>query len=65
MSGSNFVREIREKAAKRFLKIAFPDAEDIRTLKASRTIIEERIGVPILVGNPETSRRLPLRTKLR
>ncbi|MCR4396457.1 MAG: phosphate acyltransferase, partial [Candidatus Saccharicenans sp.] len=58
MSGSNFVREIRVKAAKKFLKIAFPDAEDIRTIKTSRTIIEEKIGVPILVGNPENIKKI-------
>lgn len=58
MSESNFVKEIREKAAKKYLKIAFPDAEDIRTIKASRSIIEEKIGLPILVGNPDNIKKI-------
>ncbi len=65
MSGSNFVKEIREKAAKKYLKIAFPDAEDVRTLKASRTIIEEKIGVPILVGNPENIKKIAAENKVK
>nr|HUM35097.1 phosphate acyltransferase [Candidatus Saccharicenans sp.] len=58
MSGSNFVKEIREKAARRFLKIAFPDAEDVRTLQAARTLIAEKIGQPILIGNPENIKKI-------
>jgi phosphate acetyltransferase len=58
MSGTNFVKEIREKAARRFLKIAFPDAEDVRTLQAARTLIAEKIGQPILIGNPENIKKI-------
>jgi phosphate acetyltransferase len=65
MSGSNFVKEIREKAAKKYLKIAFPDAEDIRTLKASRTIIEEKIGRPVLISNPESIKKIAAENNLK
>ncbi len=54
MAENNFVKSIREKASKRFLKVAFPDAEDLRTLVCARTLIEEKIGVPVLVGSSET-----------
>ncbi len=64
MSGSNFVKEIRDKAAKKHLKIAFPDAEDIRTIKASRSIIEEKIGLPVLVGNPDNIKRIAVENNL-
>mgnify|MGYP005845487043 CR=1 FL=1 len=53
MAENDFIQSIREKAAKKFLKVAFPDAEDLRTLTAARTIINEKIGVPVLVGNKE------------
>lgn len=50
MAENDLVKSIREKAAKKFLKVAFPDAEDPRTLIASRTLINEKIGIPVLVG---------------
>ena len=64
MSGTNFVKEIREKAARRFLKIAFPDAEDVRTLQAARILIAEKIGQPILIGNPENIKKIAAENKL-
>ena len=51
--GNTFIKDIREKAAKKCLRIAFPDAEDVRTLKAALMLAGEKIGVPMLVGNPE------------
>lgn len=51
MNEKSFVAAIREKAASRNLRIAFPDAEDARTLSAARTMVDERIGRPVLVGN--------------
>jgi phosphate acetyltransferase len=52
-----FVQDIREKAAKRFLKVAFPDAEDIRTLKAALALREKHIAEPRLVGPSEPIRK--------
>src|SRR5512135_463675 len=49
--GNTFIADIRGKAAKRFLKVAFPDAEDVRTLKAALTLREKKIAEPWLVGN--------------
>jgi phosphate acetyltransferase len=48
--GNTFIADIRDKAAKKFLKIAFPDAEDVRTLKAALTLKEMKIAEPCLVG---------------
>jgi phosphate acetyltransferase len=48
---NTFIRDIREKAARKFLKVAFPDAEDVRTLKAALALKDQRIAQPRLVGN--------------
>jgi phosphate acetyltransferase len=53
MSGNTFIQDIRTKASKRNLRVAFPDAEDARTLKAALTLKAEKIAVPLLVGNPD------------
>jgi phosphate acetyltransferase len=49
---NTFIQDIRDKAAKKFLRVAFPDAEDARTLKAALTIKAKNIAEPWLVGNP-------------
>ena len=53
MSGNTFIQDIRIKASRRYLRVAFPDAEDARTLKAALTLKAEKIAVPMLVGNPD------------
>jgi phosphate acetyltransferase len=49
---NTFIPDIRAKAAKKFLKVAFPDAEDARTLKAALALRDGKIAEPWLVGNP-------------
>jgi phosphate acetyltransferase len=49
---NTFIQDIREKAAKKFLEVAFPDAGDVRTLKAALLLKEKRIAQPWLVGDP-------------
>ncbi|MGZ5425126.1 MAG: phosphate acyltransferase, partial [Candidatus Aminicenantales bacterium] len=49
---NTFIRDIREKAAKKFLRVAFPDAEDARTLKAALALKDKKIAEPWLVGDP-------------
>lgn len=51
MNENSFVAAIREKASHRNLRVAFPDAEDLRTLQAARTLVDEKIGRPVLVGS--------------
>jgi len=48
---NTFIADIRAKAAKKFLTVAFPDAEDIRTLKAALALREAKIAKPWLVGD--------------
>ncbi len=51
MSDNDFVSSMRQKAAKKCLRIAFPDAEDARTLNCAKILVAEKIGVPVLVGS--------------
>jgi phosphate acetyltransferase len=50
---NEFINSIRSKAKIRNYIVAFPDAEDVRTLKASLILMNEKITQPVLVGNPE------------
>lgn len=58
MGSSDFIRSIRAKAAARKSRVAFPDAEDARTLNAARMMVQEGTGIPVLVGPEESIRRL-------
>jgi phosphate acetyltransferase len=58
MSENTFIRDIRVKAAAKRLRVAFPDAEDIRTVQAALTLKAEGIAVPLLVGNPDAIRKI-------
>jgi len=49
---NTFIQDIRQKAAKKFLRVAFPNAKDVKTLKAALTLKEKKIAEPWLVGNP-------------
>jgi phosphotransacetylase len=53
MTGKTFIPDIREKARKKHVPVAFPDAEDVRTLKAALTLRDQKIAEPWLVGNPD------------
>ena len=55
---NTFIQDIRQKAAKKFLRVAFPDAEDVRTLTAALTLREKKIAEPWLVGNPEAVEKI-------
>lgn len=48
---TTFINDIRNKAKGLNYKIAFPDAEDIRTLKTALFLKENELANPILVGN--------------
>ncbi len=58
MSDNRFTSDIRAKAAQRNLKVAFPDAEDARTLKAAAAVLGQKIAQPVLVGNEFAIRQL-------
>ncbi len=58
MTGKTFIPDIHDKARKRHIRVAFPDAEDVRTLKAALKLDKEKIAVPLLVGAAEKIRQL-------
>lgn len=49
----SFIEEIKEKARKNIKTIVLPEAEDIRTLKATEIALKEKYANIILVGNRE------------
>ena len=53
-----FIEQVRANAATRHLRVAFPDAEDIRVLKAAVVVRDQRIAQPILVGAAPAIRAL-------
>ncbi|MCX6154884.1 MAG: phosphate acetyltransferase [Candidatus Kapabacteria bacterium] len=50
---NTFISDIRNKAKARFQSVAFPDAEDIRTIQAARALTDAEIASAVLVGNEE------------
>jgi|SRR3989339_45531 len=58
MSEMKFTDGIRAKAKALNLKVAFPDAEDLRVLKAARYLIVEKIAQPVLVGNENNIKKV-------
>jgi phosphate acetyltransferase len=50
MSSNTFTTQIRKNAAARDFRVAFPDAEDVRVLKAAVMLRNQRIAQPVLVG---------------
>lgn len=49
----NLLDELKEKAISLNRRIAFPEAEDDRILKACAVLMEQKIAVPVIIGNPE------------
>ena len=49
----SFIEEIKQKAKENIKTIALPEANDIRTLKATEMILSEGFANVILIGNEE------------
>ncbi|MGQ9819758.1 MAG: phosphate acetyltransferase [Candidatus Kapaibacteriales bacterium] len=47
---NQFIDGIRQKAKSLNFRVAYPDAEDIRTLKTARYVLDNGIAKPVLVG---------------
>ncbi len=62
--GNTFIQDIRDKASKKFLKVAFPDAEDVRTLQAALTLKAKGIADPCLVGPKAAIEKIAADNKL-
>jgi phosphate acetyltransferase len=58
MSDMSFTSMMRQKASALNLPVAFPDAEDTRTLNAAKILSDEKIARPLLVGNAESIKRV-------
>jgi phosphate acetyltransferase len=48
-----WIDSIKSQIKNKNIKIVFPEAEDLRILTASETIKKEKLGIPLLIGNPE------------
>ena len=55
---STFTENMRVKAAGKNFRVAFPDAEDERTIKTAGILLNNKIAIPVLVGNEEKIRNL-------
>ncbi len=55
---SAFRADLRARAAATPRRIALPEAEESRTLFAVRTVLEDRLATPVLVGDPDRVRPL-------
>jgi len=51
---------MRDKAKAINKRVAFPDAEDIRTIKAARILLDELIAKPVLIGSEENINKTAL-----
>lgn len=58
MSDNVFIKGIRANAAGRHFKVALPDAEDVRVLKAALVLRDQHIAQPVLVGTEANIRTL-------
>src|ERR1051326_9482109 len=54
---TDFVRQLRERAAHNPRRIVFPESTDPRILAAAMRLVELRIARPILVGSPAATER--------
>jgi len=59
-----FIDTVRANAATRHLKVAFPDAEDARVLKAAVVVRDQKIARPVLVGSGTAIRALAAAEKI-
>lgn len=59
-----FIDQIKEKAKKDIKTIVLPEAEDIRTLKATEIIRQEKYAKVILIGNEEQIRENATKNKI-
>ena len=49
----SFIEEIKERARKDIKTILLPEAEELRTLEATRIVLDEKFAKVILIGNKE------------
>ncbi|MBN1406271.1 MAG: NADP-dependent malic enzyme, partial [Calditrichaceae bacterium] len=52
------MRSVIDKAKKLNKRLIFPEGEEIKILRAVQIIIEEEIGIPVLIGNPDKIKQI-------
>ena len=55
---SDFIKRMTDKARLNPKRVAFPESESVPILQCAARVVEEKIGTPVLVGNPETTQAL-------
>lgn len=60
----SFIEEIKQRAKQDIKTIILPEAQDIRTLKATEQVLKEGYAKIILVGNKEEIEKKHLKIKL-
>lgn len=53
----DIIADWKDKARKAPRRIVFPEGEDERILGAARTLADEKLGLPILVGSPDALKK--------
>ena len=49
----NFIENVKQRSKKQIKTIVLPEAEDIRTLEATQTVLKEQFAKIVLIGNKE------------
>ena len=55
---SDFIKNMTDKARLNPQRVAFPESDSVPILQCAARVVEEKIGTPILIGNPETIQAL-------
>lgn len=61
---SEFTDLMRKKASELNYKVAFPDAEDKRTIEAASILVKDKIAIPFLVGNRNNIEAIALQNSI-
>ncbi len=54
----NLMQAVRVRAQQKPKQVVFPDGADLRFLRAARRVVDENIGLPILLGGEEEIEKL-------
>jgi len=60
-----FLENLFDKVQRHPKRIVFPEGEDLRIIQAASSFYEEKLGVPILLGNEKNIRELARRARIR
>ena len=58
------MRSVIDKAKKLKKRLVFPEGEEIKILRAVQILIEEEIGLPVLIGDPDKIKKIAAENEL-